>query len=133
MNLYIDTKPELEWAIGDGDIPDEAITAEGKYCIYKYNSKLVLRFENEKFRIVRLGKFESTEMDKVKSIAQSDYDRRTQERFKRVELPQDVTIIDIKRLRNYFGEHDKTLFEHRAYSLLDSILKSAQKAMEGKG
>jgi hypothetical protein len=92
-----------------------------------------LRFENEKFRIVRLGKFESTEMDKVKSIAQSDYDRRTQERFKRVELPQDVTIIDIKRLRNYFGEHDKTLFEHRAYSLLDSILKSAQKAMEGKG
>ncbi len=29
----------------------------------------------------------------------------------------------LKRVRNYFGEHDKTLFEHWAYSYLDNILK----------
>ena len=32
-------------------------------------------------------------------------------------------VKDIKRIRNYFGEHDRTLFEHWAYSYLDNILK----------
>jgi hypothetical protein len=32
-------------------------------------------------------------------------------------------VKDLKRIRNYFGEHDKTLFEHWAYSYLDNILK----------
>lgn len=32
-------------------------------------------------------------------------------------------VKDLKRVRNYFGEHDKTLFEHWAYSYLDNILK----------
>ncbi len=37
------------------------------------------------------------------------------------------TDIDMKKLtlvRNYFGEHDKTQFEHWAYSFLDEIIKS---------
>jgi hypothetical protein len=36
-----------------------------------------------------------------------------------------ITEEDLKHLklvRNYFGEHDKTLFEHRAYAILDSLL-----------
>tara|TARA_R110000868_G_scaffold5274_3_gene32454 strand:+ start:104 stop:445 length:342 start_codon:yes stop_codon:yes gene_type:complete len=41
-------------------------------------------------------------------------------------LPNDVTKRDIKRLRNYFGEHDVTMFEHRAYDLLDSLLKHVE-------
>ena len=32
-------------------------------------------------------------------------------------------VKDLKRIRNYFGEHDKTIFEHWAYSYLDNILK----------
>jgi len=29
----------------------------------------------------------------------------------------------LKQLKNYFGEHDKTLFEHKAYPMLDNIVK----------
>lgn len=32
-------------------------------------------------------------------------------------------VKDLKKIRNYFGEHDKTLFEHWAYSCLDDVLK----------
>ena len=30
---------------------------------------------------------------------------------------------DIKKIRNYFGENDKTAFEHMAYSVLDGLVK----------
>ena len=33
-------------------------------------------------------------------------------------------VKDLKRVRNYFGWQDKTLFEHWAYSYLDNILNS---------
>ena len=42
-------------------------------------------------------------------------------------LPQDVTLKDLRLIRNYFGEHDKTMFEHRAYALLDSLIKHFEK------
>lgn len=29
---------------------------------------------------------------------------------------------DLKRIRNYFGQHDKTSFEHWAYAYLDKVL-----------
>jgi hypothetical protein len=32
-------------------------------------------------------------------------------------------IKDLKAIRNYFGEHDKTIFEHKAYSVMDSLVK----------
>lgn len=32
-------------------------------------------------------------------------------------------IKDIKAVRNYFGEHDKTCFEHMAYAVLDRLVK----------
>ena len=31
---------------------------------------------------------------------------------------------DIKKIRNYFGENDKTIFEHMAYSVLDGLVKN---------
>lgn len=31
-------------------------------------------------------------------------------------------IKDIKSIRNYFGEHDKTVFEHSAYDIIDRFL-----------
>lgn len=33
---------------------------------------------------------------------------------------------DLKKVRNYFGEHDRTPFEHFAYGFLDNILKQTQ-------
>jgi len=42
-------------------------------------------------------------------------------------LPKDVALKDLRLIRNYFGEHDKTLFEHRAYTLLDSLIKHFEK------
>lgn len=41
-------------------------------------------------------------------------------------------IQDIKEIRNYFGEHDKTLFEHKAYSVLDGIVKKWEPKTECK-
>lgn len=35
----------------------------------------------------------------------------------------DVDIIHLKQIRNYFGEHDVSMFEHKAYAVLDNILK----------
>ena len=33
----------------------------------------------------------------------------------------------LKRIRNYFGENDKTMLEHVAYSVLDRIVKQMDK------
>jgi len=32
-------------------------------------------------------------------------------------------LKDLKSVRNYFGEHDKTMFEHKAYAVVDSLVK----------
>ena len=32
-------------------------------------------------------------------------------------------IKDLKLIRNYFGEHDKTSLEHLSYSELDKLIK----------
>lgn len=29
----------------------------------------------------------------------------------------------LKQLKNYFGEHDKIMFEHKAYPMLDNLVK----------
>jgi hypothetical protein len=31
---------------------------------------------------------------------------------------------DLKRIRDYFGENDRTPFEHWAYSFLDKLIKT---------
>lgn len=37
-------------------------------------------------------------------------------------------LKDLKLIRNYFGEHDKTQLEHLAYSELDKLVKKLQQA-----
>lgn len=32
-------------------------------------------------------------------------------------------IKDLKQVRNYFGEHDKTITEHKNYDILNNLLK----------
>lgn len=33
----------------------------------------------------------------------------------------------LKQLKNYFGEHDKILFEHKAYPMIDNLVKKLNK------
>jgi len=33
-------------------------------------------------------------------------------------------IQNLKRIRNYFGEHDKNMLEHMAYAMLDKLVKN---------
>ncbi len=37
-------------------------------------------------------------------------------------------LKNLKLIRNYFGEHDKTQFEHLAYSELNKLIKKLQQA-----
>lgn len=51
--------------------------------------------------------------------------------FEKIAIPAQkdeagLSIDDLKRLRNYFGEHDKTAFEHWAYSILNKEIKRKQ-------
>lgn len=34
----------------------------------------------------------------------------------------ELDLKDLKKIRNYFGEHDVTMFEHFAYKRLDDLL-----------
>jgi len=47
----------------------------------------------------------------------------TQPEQKEGEGLSDYELIELKSIRNYFGEHDKTPFEHMAYSFLDEIIR----------
>lgn len=37
-------------------------------------------------------------------------------------------LKDLRRVRNYFGKHDKTMFEHAAYVIVDNVVKKIQQA-----
>jgi len=117
MTLYIDTRPTLEWVEYNG-----RHMADGYEIKQTPNGRWILMWTIEHFH------YHDT-LDQAKAAAQADYEARTAERFKAVEvLPEDVTLHDLKRLRNYFGENDKTLFSHRAYAWLDSLIKHIAKA-----
>lgn len=70
------------------------------------------------------GKDCEKELDKLNEL--TGYKRRTT----KIPLPRniknvilsDTEIKDLARIRNYFGENDKTPFQHMAYDLLDKIL-----------
>lgn len=36
-------------------------------------------------------------------------------------------VADLKRIRAYFGENDKTPFQHLAYAVLDNLIKKINK------
>jgi len=38
----------------------------------------------------------------------------------------DSDVVELRMIRNYFGEHDVTGFEHFAYAVLDGIIKRAE-------
>lgn len=34
-------------------------------------------------------------------------------------------LNDLIAIRNYFGEHDVTIFEHKAYTVIDNMIKNS--------
>lgn len=42
-------------------------------------------------------------------------------------LPAGVRAEELKAIRDYFAKNDKTTFEHRAYDVMDKILKNLEK------
>lgn len=44
----------------------------------------------------------------------------------------DRELRDLKRVRNYFGEHDKTMFEHAAYAIVNSLVKKLEYSADNK-
>lgn len=43
---------------------------------------------------------------------------------RKFELCEKQTLIDLEFIRNYFGENDRTPFEHMAFDVLDGIIKT---------
>ena len=48
--------------------------------------------------------------------------------MKRIIEITEQELKELKLIRNYFGEHDKTPLEHLAYSELDKLVKKLQQA-----
>lgn len=48
--------------------------------------------------------------------------------MKRIIEVTDQELKDLKLIRNYFGEHDKTSFEHFSYNELDKIFNKLNKS-----
>lgn len=38
----------------------------------------------------------------------------------------EITIEDLKQIRNYFGEHDVSIFEHKAFDIMNTLVKERE-------
>lgn len=52
-----------------------------------------------------------------------DFAMEVAKRYAEKALPNNISLKELKQIRNYFGENDKTLFEHKAFAILDSLVK----------
>lgn len=111
MKLYIDTKPELVWTGGMHESPWYAETDTGFYSIFQHPEKLLTyndqTTKNLGHKLTRIGKYKT--VDKAKQAAQADYERRTAERFKVVEVPPmtDYANTDIQLARGWNAAIEK--------------------------
>lgn len=61
--------------------------------------------------------------DRIDEVAEDIQEHLLQQTACYTMLPPDVTLKDIKQIRNYFGEHDVSMFEHKAFAILDKLIK----------
>jgi hypothetical protein len=45
------------------------------------------------------------------------------EEFKWLVPLSNINLDELREVRNYFGENDKTAFEHKAFYILDTVIK----------
>jgi hypothetical protein len=106
MTLYIDTRPQLKW-----------IEYNGRHMADHYE---INQTPNERWIIMWMignNHYHDT-LDEAKAAAQADYDRRTAERFRKVELP-------IK-----YPKYLSMNFESGWNACLEYILRTIAKAKE---
>jgi len=80
MTLYIDTRPQLEW-----------IEYNGRHMADHYE---INQTPNERWIIMWVignNHYHDT-LDEAKAAAQADYEARTAERFRKVEVPEEMPI-----------------------------------------
>jgi hypothetical protein len=80
MTLYIDTKPQLEW-----------IEYNGRHMADHYE---INQTPNGRWLLMwRIGNHHYHDtLEAAKAAAQADYEARTAERFRKVELPVDIPV-----------------------------------------
>ena len=90
MTLYIDTRPTLEWGGGMHESPYYSETEYGLYSIFQHEQKLLTFNPHSSSRfgrkVVRMGLFKDVEA--AKAAAQADYEARTADRFRAIEIPK---------------------------------------------
>lgn len=79
MKLYVDTKPTLEWV----DCDDRHFA--GDYEVKRHDGRYYTSFEGW----ILAPPYHDT-LEQAKAAAQADYDRRTAERFREVEVPKKI-------------------------------------------
>lgn len=120
MTLYIDIKPELEWVKYKHPLQEEhayrtisddyhIITKKGDVIAWRFNSLI----------------YEGAKIDEAKAAAQTDYERRTAERFKKVEIPK-------KRKPQDIHTPDDDIHIHGYNTAIDALATAIAKATEGK-
>ena len=136
MTLYIDTRPKLLWVLG------QATTEFGIYDIdYTLaNGKIraeLIRVENEAGEPVFTSWFteEVDTLDQAKAAAQADYEARTAERFRKVEVPMDPPF-DNDLHTNMMHDYDTVIdalmeailatYNPRSRGMIDSVTKAKE-------
>ena len=64
-------------------------------------------------------------MEDTNDIPNEEQTGRLQQPAVRCLLPPGVTVDDLRQIRNYFGDHDRTIFEHHAYTIMNRLFRSA--------
>jgi hypothetical protein len=118
MTLYIDTRPTLEW-----------VEYNGRHMAHGYEIKqtpngrwiLMWTIDNHHYHDT---------IDQAKAAAQADYDRRTAERFRKVEVPSILTE-NITNFRKGYNTAIDALMEAilvahnpRSRGMIDSVTKA---------
>jgi hypothetical protein len=116
MNIYIDLKPTLEWVEDN----DRYYCKQGEYHISLIKNGLWFLESNHRRDI--LSYYETP--DQAKAAAQADYEARTAERFRAVELPDRITLPDEVRDYDYF------YLRMGRYHTLNEIHETIAKAKE---
>ena len=127
MTLYIDTRPTLEWVgRNKSQVCD---TIFGQYVCYPtYDHSIdkgivtlylsVITIYEEDGEVTNLSHHNSFEA--AKAAAQADYDRRTADRFRKVEIPVDAP----------FDNNLHTDMVHGYDTAIDALLEAIAKAKD---
>jgi hypothetical protein len=118
MTLYLDTKPELDWVY---DRP-MVYAAQTSFCTYEIHpshninvSCWIIMYNRTP---LDMDKYDT--LSEAKAAAQADYQRRTAERFRKVEVPK-------RRISTFVDD------EASAYNdCIDDLQSAIAKATEAK-